>query len=59
MIVSGHFKVGDKVLYVPFDDGQDDGDLYVIEVDYGNGVYLIGNDSCFCDLVPAAMLRLV
>jgi hypothetical protein len=41
-------RIGDMVLY--------DGAKYTIEHDYGNGVFRIGNDDAFVDLVNASML---
>ena len=43
------FKIGDKVVY--------DGKKYVIEKDYGNQVFRIGNKTSFVDMVPANMLK--
>lgn len=42
------YNVGDKVRY--------DGIIYKVEQDYGDGVYFIGNDDSFVDLVPACCL---
>ena len=53
------FKVGDKVRYFVYGD-EDDGEDYVIEKEYyEKQVFLIGNEDCFCDMVPAIFLRLV
>lgn len=39
------YSLGDLVCY--------DGEWYRVEKDYGNDVYLIGNEDSFVDLVPA------
>ena len=44
-------RVGDRVLY--YDEE------YTVEKDYGNGVFFIGNEVEFCDLVPESHLTLV
>lgn len=44
-------KIGDKVLYQK--------ETYVIEKDYGNQVFLVGNEVAFYDVVPAHMLTLI
>ncbi len=43
------YRVGDTVIY--------DNMIFVIEVDYGNGVYFIGNDNAFVDLVNESELE--
>ena len=54
------FKVGDKVKYFPIYEDEDDGNEYVIESEYEDlQVFIIGNKDCFCDMVPASMLKLI
>ena len=46
-------KVGDKVRFV------DDEDIFTIEQDHGNNVFLIGDMTIFYDLVSGTELVLV
>ena len=54
------FKIGDKVKYAPEVDENGEPyyheDEYIIEIDYGNDVYFIGNENSWCDCVPGAWM---
>jgi hypothetical protein len=52
-------KIGDKVTYHPYGLDEPDEGEYVIEIDYGNNVFFIGNKDSFVDLVPANLLKII